>query len=145
MMVADLIAGHRNEMNYDCVPGVIYTHPEMAWVGRTEQELKAEGIHYNVGKFPFAAVGRAMTSNDTDGFIKLLADAKTDRILGCHIVGAHASELIAQVVIAMEFGSSAEDLALTVFAHPSLSEALHEAALAVDNHAIHMVNRRVRK
>jgi dihydrolipoamide dehydrogenase len=145
MMVADIIAGHRTEMNYDCVPGVIYTHPEMAWVGRTEQELKAEGIGYNVGKFPFAAVGRAMTSNDTDGFIKLIADAKTDRILGCHIVGAHASELIAQVVIAMEFGSSAEDLALTVFAHPSLSEALHEAALAVDNHAIHMVNRRVHK
>ncbi len=145
MMVADIIAGHTTEMNYDCVPGVIYTHPEMAWVGRTEQELKAEGIDYNVGKFPFAAVGRAMTSNDTDGFIKLIADAKTDRILGCHIVGAHASELIAQVVIAMEFGSSAEDLALTVFAHPSLSEALHEAALAVDNHAIHMVNRRVRK
>ena len=145
MMVADLIAGNQAETNYHCIPGVIYTHPEMAWVGRMEQDLKAEGVDYKVGKFPFAATGRAMAAHDTDGFVKLLADANTDRILGCHIIGAHASELIAQVVIAMEFGSSAEDLALTVFAHPSLSEAVHEAALAVGNHAIHMANRRARK
>jgi dihydrolipoamide dehydrogenase len=98
-----------------------------------------------VGKFPFAASGRAMAANDTQGFVKLIADAQTDRILGCHILGGNASELIAQAVIAMEFGSSAEDLALTVFAHPSLSEAVHEAALAVDGHAIHMANRKKRK
>jgi dihydrolipoamide dehydrogenase len=145
MMVADIIAGHKALINYDCIPWVIYTHPEMAWVGKTEQELKAEGVEVKVGKFPFAASGRAMAANDTQGFVKLIADAQTDRILGCHIIGGNASELIAQAVIAMEFGSSAEDLALTVFAHPSLSEAVHEAALAVDGHAIHMANRKKRK
>ncbi|MBT6078376.1 MAG: FAD-dependent oxidoreductase, partial [Oceanospirillaceae bacterium] len=145
MMVADLIAGHKALINYDCIPSVIYTHPEMAWVGKTEQQLKAEGVDVKVGKFPFAASGRAMAANDTQGFVKLIADAETDRILGCHIIGGNASELIAQAVIAMEFGSSAEDLALTVFAHPSLSEAVHEAALAVDGHAIHMANRKKRK
>jgi dihydrolipoamide dehydrogenase len=145
MMVADIIAGHKALMNYDCIPWVIYTHPEMAWVGKTEQQLKAEGVEIKVGKFPFAASGRAMAANDTQGFVKLIADAKTDRILGCHIIGGNASELIAQAVIAMEFGSTAEDLALTVFAHPSLSEAVHEAALAVDGHAIHVANRKARK
>jgi dihydrolipoamide dehydrogenase len=145
MMVADIIAGHKALMNYDCIPWVIYTHPEMAWVGETEQQLKAEGVEIKVGKFPFAASGRAMAVNDTQGFVKLIADAKTDRILGCHIIGGNASELIAQAVIAMEFGSTAEDLALTVFAHPSLSEAVHEAALAVDGHAIHVANRKARK
>ncbi|MCP4791116.1 MAG: dihydrolipoyl dehydrogenase [Gammaproteobacteria bacterium] len=145
IMVADIIAGHKAQMNYDCIPSVIYTHPEMAWVGRTEQELKAEGVELKVGKFPFAASGRAMAANETDGFVKLIADAQTDRVLGCHIIGPQASEMIAQVVIAMEFGSSSEDLALTVFAHPTLSEALHEAALAADGHAIHIANRKKRK
>ncbi len=145
MMVADIIAGHKTLMNYDCIPWVIYTHPELAWVGKTEQELKAEGVAIKVGKFPFTASGRAMAANDTQGFVKLIADAETDRILGCHIIGGNASELIAQAVIAMEFGSSAEDLALTVFAHPSMGEAIHEAALAVDGHAIHMANRKKRK
>jgi dihydrolipoamide dehydrogenase len=145
MMVADIIAGNKALINYDCIPWVIYTHPEIAWVGKTEQQLKAEGVEIKVGKFPFAASGRAMAANDTQGFVKLIADANTDRILGCHIFGGNASELIAQAVIAMEFGSSAEDLALTVFAHPSLSEAIHEAALAVDGHAIHMANRKKRK
>ena len=144
VMVADIIAGHKAQMNYECIPWVIYTHPEMAWVGKNEQELKAEGANIKVGKFPFAASGRAMAANDTDGFVKLIADADTDRVLGCHIIGPQASELIAQAVIAMEFGSSAEDLALTVFAHPSLSEALHEAALAIDGHAIHVANRKKR-
>jgi dihydrolipoamide dehydrogenase len=145
MMVADIIAGHKAQMNYDCIPSVIYTHPEMAWVGKTEQDLKAEGVDIKVGKFPFAASGRAMAANETAGFVKLIADAETDRVLGCHIIGPQASEMIAQAVIAMEFGSSSEDLALTVFAHPSLSEALHEAALAADGHAIHVANRKKRK
>ena len=144
IMVADIIHGHKAQMNYDCIPGIIYTHPEMAWVGKTEQQLKAEGVKYKVGKFPFAASGRAMASQDTDGFVKLIADEETDRILGCHMVGGVASELIAQAVIAMEFGSSAEDLQLTVFAHPTVSEAVHEAALAVDGHAIHVANRKKR-
>ena len=145
VMVADIIAGHKAQINYDCIPSVIYTHPEMAWVGKTEQELKAEGVAVKVGKFPFAASGRAMAANETDGFVKLIADAETDRVLGCHIIGPQASEIIAQAVIAMEFGSSSEDLALTVFAHPTLSEALHEAALAADGHAIHIANRKKRK
>lgn len=144
IMVADIIAGHKAQMNYDCIPSIIYTNPEMAWVGKTEQQLKAEGVKYKVGKFPFAASGRAMASQDTDGFVKLIADEETDRVLGCHIVGGVGSELIAQAVIAMEFGSSAEDLQLTVFAHPTVSEAIHEAALAVDGHAIHMANRKKR-
>ncbi len=144
VMVAEIIAGHKAQMNYDCIPSIIYTHPELAWVGKTEQQLKAEGVKYKVGKFPFAASGRAMASQDTDGFVKLIADEETDRVLGCHIVGGLASELIAQAVIAMEFGSSAEDLQLTVFAHPTVSEAVHEAALAVDGRAIHMANRKKR-
>lgn len=142
VMVADIIAGHKAQMNYDCIPSVIYTHPEIAWVGKNEQQLKAEGVKYKVGKFPFAASGRAMAANDTDGFVKMLACEETDRILGCHIVGGHAADLIAQAVIAMEFGSTAEDIALTVFAHPTVSEAVHEAALAVDGHAIHVANRK---
>lgn len=142
IMVADIIAGHKAQMNYDCIPGIIYTHPEIAWVGKNEQQLKSEGVAYKVGKFPFAASGRAMASQDTDGFVKIIADQETDRVLGCHIIGGLASELIAQAVIAMEFGSSAEDLQLTVFAHPTVSEAVHEAALAVDGHAIHMANRK---
>ena len=144
IMVADIIHGHKAQMNYDCIPGIIYTHPELAWVGKNEQQLKAEGVKIKVGKFPFAASGRAMASQDTEGFVKLIADEATDRILGCHIIGGQAGELIAQAVIAMEFGSTAEDLQLTVFAHPTVSEAIHEAALACDNHAIHVANRKKR-
>lgn len=144
VMVAERIAGKKAQMNYDCIPSVIYTHPEVAAVGRTEQELKADGVAYKSGVFPFAASGRALASNDSEGMVKILAHADTDSILGCHIVGPSAADLVQQVVIAMEFGASAEDLALTVFAHPTLSEAVHEAALAVDGHAIHVANRKKR-
>jgi dihydrolipoamide dehydrogenase len=144
IMVAEIIAGHNAQMNYDAIPNVIYTHPEVAWVGKTEEELKAEGVDYKSGAFPFAAIGRAMAQGDTQGQVKILADAKTDRVLGMHIFGTAASEMIAQGVIALEFASSAEDLQLTCFAHPTLSEAVHEAALAVDNIAIHKVNRKKR-
>ncbi|MFT4631427.1 MAG: dihydrolipoamide dehydrogenase, partial [Crocinitomicaceae bacterium] len=144
-MVAERIAGHKPMVNYDCVPSVIYTHPEVAWVGKTEQELKSSGDEYNIGVFPMAASGRAMAANDTDGLIKVIADAKTDRILGVHMIGGHASEMISEAVIAMEFGSSAEDIGLTMFAHPTLSEGFHEAALAVSGHAIHIANRKRKK
>ncbi|MFG6136580.1 MULTISPECIES: dihydrolipoyl dehydrogenase [Halomonas] len=145
IMVADIIAGHKAEMNYDAIPSVIYTFPEVAWVGMTEQDAKAAGIEVKTGAFPFAASGRAMANNATEGQAKVIADAETDRILGLHIVGQHAGEMIAQGVIAMEFGSSAEDLALSCYAHPTMSEAVHEAALAVEGHAIHMANRKKRK
>lgn len=145
IMVADRIAGHKAEVNYDAIPNVIYTHPEVAWVGQTEEQLKAAGEAYKVGAFPFAANGRAMAANGAEGQVKIIADEKTDRILGVHIIGPQASEMIAQGVIAMEFGSSAEDLALTCFAHPTLSESLHEAALAVDGLAIHKANRKRKK
>ena len=145
VMVAERIAGKQAQLNYDCIPSVIYTHPEVAAVGKTEQELKADGVDYKTGTFPFVASGRALAANDPEGMVKLIAHAETDRILGCHIVGPSAADLVQQVVIAMEFGSSAEDLALTVFSHPTLSEAVHEAALAVDGHAIHIANRKKRK
>jgi dihydrolipoamide dehydrogenase len=145
VMVAERIAGKPAQMNYDCIPSVIYTHPEVASVGKTEQQLKSDGVAFKTGVFPFVASGRALAANDSEGMVKLIADAETDRILGCHIVGPSAADLVQQVVIAMEFGSSAEDLALTVFGHPTLSEAVHEAALAVDGHAIHIANRRKRK
>ena len=144
-MVAERIAGQKPQVNYDLVPSVIYTHPEIAWVGKNEEQLKAEGVDYNVGMFPFAASGRALAANDTDGMVKILADSQTDRILGCYIIGASAADLVQQVLIAMEFGSSAEDLGLTMFGHPTLSEAVHEAALAVHGHAIHVANRKKRK
>ena len=144
VMVAEIIAGHKAQMNYDIVPNVIYTHPEVASVGQTEEQIKAAGLPYNVGSFPFAAVGRAVAANDTDGMVKIIAHADTDRILGCHIVGPSAADLVQQVAIAMEFGSSAEDLGMTVFSHPTLSEAVHEAALAVNGAAIHMPNRKRR-
>lgn len=144
IVVVERIAGKKAQMNYDCIPSVIYTHPEIAGVGKTEQELKGDGVEYKVGVFPFAASGRALAANDPEGMVKLIAHAETDRILGCHIVGASAADLVQQVVIAMEFESSAEDLALTVFGHPTLSEAVHEAALAVDGHAIHIPNRKAR-
>ena len=142
VMVAERIAGFKPLVNYDTVPSVIYTHPEIAWVGKTEQELKAAGDKYNVGSFPFAASGRAQAANDTQGMVKVVADAESDRILGVHVLGPQASEMIAQAVIAMEFDASAEDLGLIMFAHPTLSEAVHEAALGVAGHAIHMVNRK---
>jgi len=142
IMVADIIAEHKASLNYDLIPSVIYTHPEIAAIGKTEEQLKAAGIEYKVGAFPFAASGRALAANDSDGMVKMLADAKTDRVLGCHIIGPSAADLVQSVVIAMEFSSSAEDLAMTVFSHPALSEAVHEAALAVNGHAIHIANRK---
>jgi len=145
VMVAERIHGHAAQMNYDVIPSVIYTAPEIAWVGKTEEQVKAEGEPYNTGMFPFAAVGRAMASNQTDGFVKIIAHAETDRILGAHIVGPNAGDLCQQIVIAMEFGSSAEDIGMMVFAHPTVSEAVHEAALAVSNSAIHKVNRKSKK
>ena len=141
-MVAERIAGQMPLLNYDLVPSVIYTHPEIAWVGKTEQEVKAGGDEYETGSFPMAASGRALANNDTVGFVKVVADKGTDKILGVHIIGAQASEIIAEAVIAMEFDASTEDLGLTMFAHPSLSEGLHEAALAVSGHAIHVANRK---
>ncbi len=144
VMVAEVIAGQKAEINYDTIPSVIYTHPEIAWAGITEQALKAAGRDYNVGTFPFAASGRARAAGDSSGMVKVIADAVTDRVLGVHIIGAHCSELIAQAVIAMEMGASSEDLAMTVFAHPTLSESIHEAALAVDGRAIHIPNRKKR-
>ena len=142
VMVAELIAGEHAQVNYDTIPSVIYTHPEISWAGKTEEELKSAGVDYNVGTFPYAACGRARAVGETAGLVKLLADAKTDRILGVHIFGANSSEMIAQAVIAMEFGASAEDLALTIFAHPTLSESLHEAALSAHGRAIHTVQRK---
>lgn len=144
IMVAELIAGNYREVNYQLIPSVIYTHPELAWVGKTEQELKSIGIDYKVGTFPFAASGRAQAVNETTGMIKVISHASTDRILGVHILGAKASEIIAQAVIAMELGASAEDIALTMFAHPTFSEAFHEAALAVSGNALHIAQKRSR-
>lgn len=144
VMVAERIAGQKTVMNYDVIPNVIYTHPEVASVGRTEEQVKADGEPYNVGTFPFAASGRALAANDTDGLVKIIAHAETDRILGAHIVGPSAADLIQQVAIAMEFGSSSEDLGLMVFGHPTLSEAVHEAALAIHGHAIHIANKKKR-
>ena len=125
-------------MNHDVIPAVVYTHPEVGTVGKTEEELKAAGIAYKAGKFLFAANSRAKTNRDTDGFVKVLADAKTDRVLGVHIIGSMAGTMIAQAAQAMEFGASSEDIALTCHAHPTHSEALKEAAMAVTGKAIHM-------
>ena len=144
-MVAERIAGKKPLVNYDAVPSVVYTHPEIAWVGKNEQELKAAGLEIEVGVFPFAASGRAMASGEAQGMVKIIAEKSTDRILGVHILGPQASEMIAQAVISMEFSASAEDLGLTMFAHPSLSESVHEAALSVSGHAIHTVNRKKNK
>ena len=144
VMVVERIAGRKPVVNYDCVPSVIYTHPEIAWVGKTESELKAAGEKVRVGAFPFAATGRALAAGESAGMVRVVADAETDRVLGVHVFGPQASELVGQAVIAMEFGATAEDLALTMFAHPTLSEAVHEAALGVAGNAIHMVNRRKR-
>lgn len=142
VMVAERIAGHKAVMNYDLVPSVIYTHPEVASVGKTEEQLKEDGVDYNAGTFPFAANGRALGANDSDGLVKILADAKTDRILGCHIVGPSAADLLQSIVVGMEFSASAEDIGMTIFSHPALCEAVHEAALAVSGQAIHIQNRK---
>jgi dihydrolipoamide dehydrogenase len=136
--VAETLAGKAGHVNYDCIPGVVYTFPEVATVGKSEEDLKAAGIAYNVGKFPFTANGRARANRTTEGFVKVLADAVTDRVLGVHIVGAGAGEMIHEAVVLMEFGGSAEDLARSTHAHPTMSEAVKEAALAVDKRAIHM-------
>ncbi|MBF9232870.1 dihydrolipoyl dehydrogenase [Microvirga alba] len=136
--VAEILAGKAGHVNYDVIPGVVYTAPEVASVGKTEEELKAAGIAYNVGKFPFMANGRAKSIGLTEGFVKILADAATDKVLGVHIVGANAGELIHEAVIAMEFGGSSEDIARSCHAHPTLAEAVKEAAMAVEKRAIHM-------
>lgn len=140
MAVAEWIAGKSGHVNYDYIPWVIYTEPEIAWAGKTEKQLKDEGIPYRAGSFPFAAIGRAVAMNEAIGQVKMLAHAETDRILGVHMVGPGVSELIAECVVAMEFKGSSEDLARIVHAHPTLSEAVHEAALAVDKRAIHKGN-----
>jgi dihydrolipoamide dehydrogenase len=138
MAVAEILGGKAGHVNYDVIPNVIYTFPEVASVGKSEEDLKAAGVAYNVGKFPFTANGRAKVNKTTEGFVKVLADAKTDRILGVHMIAPAASEMIAEAAVIMEFGGSAEDLARTCHAHPSLTEAVKEAALAVGKRPIHM-------
>jgi dihydrolipoamide dehydrogenase len=135
---AEIISGESGHVNYDVIPGIVYTWPEVASVGKTEEQLKEEGVDYRIGKFPFSANGRARAANETDGFVKLLADAKTDRVLGAHILGPDAGTLIHEIVVGMEFGASAEDIARTCHGHPTLSEAVKEAALAVDGRTIHI-------
>ena len=136
--LAERLAGQAGHVNYGVIPGVVYTWPELATVGQTEEQLKAAGVDYRIGKFPFTANGRARAMGMTDGFVKLLADKKTDRLLGAHILGPDAGTLIAEIALAMEFGASAEDVARTCHAHPSLNEAVKEAALAVDGRALHI-------
>jgi len=135
--VAETLAGQAGHVNYDVIPGVVYTSPEVATVGKTEEQLKAENKSYKVGKFPFLANSRAKVNNQTDGFVKILADSKTDRVLGVHIIGPHCGDMIAEMALAMEFGASAEDIARTCHAHPTHTEAIKEAALAVDKRPIH--------
>ncbi|MBV8654286.1 MAG: FAD-dependent oxidoreductase, partial [Alphaproteobacteria bacterium] len=134
----EMIAGMQPHLEYDAIPAVIYTWPEVASVGKTEEELKAAGIAYKTGKFPFTANSRARANADTDGFVKILADAKTDRVLGVHIIGPDAGTMIAEAALAMEYGASSEDIARTTHAHPTLNEAVKEAALAVDGRPIHI-------
>ena len=142
IMVVERIAGKHAEMHYDLVPSVIYTHPEVAWVGRNEEELLEAGVEFKSGSFPFAASGRALATGESTGFVKVIAEKKTDTILGVHVFGPAAADIVQQAVVAMEFGASAEDLGLTIFSHPTVSEALHEAALAVNGNAIHIGNRK---
>ena len=141
VMVADIIAGETAEMNYDVIPSVIYTSPEIAWVGKTEEEVKASGRAYKVGSFPFAASGRAKAMEQTSGMVKMISSKDDDEILGVHIVGPMAGELISEAVLALEFSASTEDIQRTIHAHPSLAEAVHEAALAVDNRALNFPNK----
>src|ERR1700694_980136 len=136
VMVAEIIAGQHGHVNYDAIPWVIYTAPEIAWVGKTEQQLKSDGVAYRAGRFPFAYNGRALGREEPEGFVKILADARTDRILGVHSIGSLASELIAEAVVAIEFGASSEDIARICHAHPSMSEVTREAALAVDKRSL---------
>jgi dihydrolipoamide dehydrogenase len=135
---AEIMAGQSGHVNYDVIPGIVYTWPEVASVGKTEEEVKAAGAEYRIGKFPFTANGRARANNDTDGFVKIIADAKTDRVLGVHIIGPDAGSLIHECCVAMEFSASAEDIARTCHGHPTLNEAVKEAALAVDGRPIHI-------
>jgi dihydrolipoamide dehydrogenase len=136
--VAEMLAGQAGHVNYDAIPSVVYTWPEIAAVGKTEEQLKANGVDYRSGTFPFTANGRARANHDTDGFVKILADARTDRVLGCHIVGAEAGDLIQEVVVGMEFGATAEDIFRSSHAHPQLGEAIKEAALAVHGRPLHL-------
>ena len=138
--VAETIAGQNSHIDHATIPWVIYTHPEIAWVGITEDQAKEQGLDYKTGFFPFAATGRALAMNEKSGRVKMIADAKTDEILGVHILGSQASELIAEAVLAMEFSASSEDIARTIHSHPTLSEAMHEAALSVDDRALHKAN-----
>ena len=135
--VAENIAGQSGHVNYDTIPGVVYTTPEVASIGKTEEQLKEKNIKYKIGKFSFMANSRAKAIDDAEGFVKILADAKTDKVLGAHLIGPHAGELIAEIGVAMEFGASSEDIARTCHAHPTFSEAVKEAALSVDKRAIH--------
>ena len=135
--VAEIIAGQSGHVNYDTIPGVIYTNPEVASIGKTEEQLKEKNVKYKIGKFSFMANSRAKAIDNTDGFVKILADEKTDKVLGAHLIGPHAGELIAEIGMAMEFGASSEDIARTCHAHPTFSEAVKEAALSIDNRAIH--------
>ena len=135
--VAEILAGQAGHVNYDVIPGVIYTSPEVATVGKTEEQLKENNVSYKVGKFPFLANSRAKVNNETEGFVKILADSKTDKVLGVHIIGPHCGDMIAEMALAMEFGASAEDIARTCHAHPTHTEAIKEAALAVDKRPIH--------
>jgi dihydrolipoamide dehydrogenase len=135
---AELIAGKAGHVNYDIIPGVVYTKPEIAWVGKTEEELKAAGIAYKAGKFPFSANSRAKTNHETDGFVKILADATTDQVLGAHMIGVGVGEMIAEVCVAMEFGASSEDIARTCHAHPTLTEAVRQAAMGVEGWTMQM-------
>jgi len=135
--VAELIAGQSGHVNYDIIPGVVYTSPEVATVGKTEEQLNSKNITYKVGKFPFMANSRAKAIDEPEGFVKILADSKTDKVLGVHIIGPHAGEMIAEMAVAMEFGASSEDIARTCHAHPTFSEAIKEAALSVEKRQIH--------
>ena len=135
--IAELLSGKYGHVNYDVIPGVVYTSPEVASVGKTEEQLKEQKISYKVGKFPFAANARAKINDEGDGFVKILSDEKTDRVLGVHMIGPDVGNMIAEMALAMEFGASAEDIARTCHAHPTLAEAIKEAALAVDKRAIH--------
>jgi dihydrolipoamide dehydrogenase len=135
---AELIAGKAGHVNYGIIPGVVYTKPEIAWVGKTEEELKAEGVSYKAGKFPFSANSRAKTNHETDGFVKILAHAETDEVLGAHLVGVGVGEMIAEICVAMEFGASSEDIARTCHAHPTLTEAVRQASMAVEGWTMQM-------
>ena len=138
MVCVEQLAGQAGHVDYDAIPGIVYTWPEVATVGKTEEQLKEAGVEYKVGKFPFSANSRARCNDATDGLVKIIADAKTDRVLGCHIIGPDAGSLIHEIVTIMEFGGSAEDVARTCHGHPTYNEAVKEAALAVDGRAIHM-------